>query len=106
MELHSVNALQQACQDRLKSPLSVARQDLIDMLDEGFGYEYCALLIPGQRGNLLPVALSRQGQDDEFLLADKRHVARQCATRGSGLTGWVAQHGESICLPTVRRCRC
>ncbi|MEM7033896.1 MAG: GAF domain-containing protein [Chloroflexota bacterium] len=77
-------------------------QELISVLEQKMGYEYGAVLLVDPTGNLIPYALSQQGQDESFVERDKTYVQSHKITTDKGLTGWVARTGQSICLGDVR----
>lgn len=71
-------------------------QDVVDILETGMGYEFLAVLIVTEPGKEMhPLALSKQGQDEAFLEADKAYVKSRCATQSLGLTRWVATTAQS-----------
>jgi GAF domain-containing protein len=72
-------------------------QQVIAILEEQLGYQYCALMIcyPGQ-DMLIPLALSPQGQTESFVSADRRYLRESGICKKLGITGWVATHGEAI----------
>jgi len=87
----------------LLEPDSLAQQ-IIGVLEETLGYDYGAvLLIDHASGSLVPFALSDQGQGKEFITRDKSYVASRGVRLGTGITGWVAQNGESVMLGDIRK---
>jgi signal transduction histidine kinase len=88
---------------QLHTPETLA-QELIRVLEEVLAYEFGAvLLLDEATGRLLPFALSEQGHGPAFVEADKAYVAAHDLRPGQGITGWVAQTGQSICLGDVRQ---
>ncbi|MBN1326358.1 MAG: PAS domain S-box protein, partial [Candidatus Cloacimonetes bacterium] len=78
-------------------------QELIDIMERTLRFEYGAvLLIDDITGKLLPFAVSNQGQDSEFVKADKDYINSHDLTLGKGLTGWVAKTGQSVRLGDVK----
>ncbi|MCX6030099.1 MAG: PAS domain S-box protein [Chloroflexi bacterium] len=87
----------------LAAPEQVA-QEIIRVLENVVGYDYGAVLLIGEgTDRLLPFALSEQGRDPTFLEADKEYVASHAPRLGEGITGWVAQTGQSVRLDDVRQ---
>ncbi len=77
--------------------------ELIDIMEQNLSYEFGAvLLIDESTGMLIPFALSDQGRGPEFLEADEDYILNQHITTGKGITGWVAQTGQSVRLGNVR----
>jgi PAS domain S-box-containing protein len=98
-------ALYQAGQrlQQLYSPATLA-QELIRVLEEVLGYEFGAvLLLDEATGRLIPFALSEQRRGPAFVEVDKTHVAAHDIRLSQGLTGWVAQTSQSLCLGDVRQ---
>lgn len=91
----------QLCQERPEDELA---QKVIEILEETVGYEYGAVLVidPSSR-RLIPLSLSRQGRAIEFLMEDREYVLSHGLTVGQGITGWVAQTGQSVCTGDVRK---
>ena len=89
---------------RLQAPMLPAQlaEALIDLLEELLGYEYGAILVVDRQGMLEPYALSRQGQGPDFVAADKARVREHGVAVGRGITGWVAEHGQSVRVGDVR----
>lgn len=85
-------------------PLETLGQQLIQVLEETLAYDYSAILLVNQTtGRLEPFALSSQGTNDpDFITKDKAYVASHNLHKGTGITGWVAQHGRSVRLGDVR----
>lgn len=77
-------------------------QEAIRVLEEQLGYRYGAVLLIDESGErLVPFALSAQGGGAEFIERDKSYVASRDVRVGKGITGWVAEHGESVLLDEV-----
>ncbi|MCJ7434173.1 MAG: GAF domain-containing protein, partial [Anaerolineales bacterium] len=88
---------------KLSAPESLSLE-IVKMLEETFGYDYAAvLLVDKQTGRLLPFAVSDQGHGEEFRQQDKAYVESLDIRLGQGVTGWVAQNGQSVLLDDVRR---
>jgi|GEM_PF-2675752 len=100
-ELKAVHRASQRLQ-YLMDPAELA-QELICVLEETLGYDFGAVLVVDRNSNdLVPFALSDQGYGDTFIEIDKQYVT-SCGVRvGKGITGWVAQHGESVLVGDVR----
>lgn len=98
-------AIHQAAQQLqvLQTPAELS-QTLIRVLEKNLSYELGAvLLLDDQSNKLIPFALSEQGRNMEFVEMDKSYILSQSAQAGKGITGWVAQTGESIRLGDVRQ---
>lgn len=101
-ELVAVHQAGQRLRD-LAAPEQVARE-IIRVLESVIGYDYGAvLLIEESTDRLLPFALSEQGRGPVFLAADLKYVAGHAPRLGEGITGSVAQTGQSIRLGDVRQ---
>ncbi len=102
--LHDLLLLHQVAErmQRLETPEQLAA-DIIAALEEMVHFKYGAvLLIDPAGGRLTPFALSDQQRGREFLLRDLEYVAGKAPRVGEGITGWVAQHGTSVCVDDVR----
>jgi PAS domain S-box-containing protein len=102
--LKALTALHEAAQSMqvLRTTEALATE-VIRILEATLEYEYGAvLLVEPETGRLQPFALSRQQRDEAFLAADRAYVAAHAPTIGQGITGWVAQTGQSVCLDDVR----
>ena len=78
-------------------------KELISIMEHNLSYEFGAILLIDESTNMLyPFALSDQGQGQEFIKLDKEYVSNQHITVGQGITGWVAQTGQSILLNDVQ----
>ncbi len=101
-ELSSIHAVAQQL-IRLRSP-EVLAHTIIDILENAFGYEYSAVLLRDEaHDRLVPFALSTQGQGPSFVARDKAYVLENAPQPGLGITGWVAQTGQSVRLGDVRQ---
>jgi len=68
------------------------------------GYEYAAILLIDEDGrSLIPFAVSDQGGGRAAAEEDKAFLASHHLKVGKGIVGWVAQHGESVCLGDVQK---
>lgn len=100
----ALDVLQQLSAD-LAEPFQAADlcQGVVDLLESEMGFELSALLVTNPHTNLLePMGLSRRGGDDEFLERDREYVRRRAPPVGHGITGWVAEAGDSLRLGDVR----
>ena len=87
---------------RLGRPSAMA-QEVIRLLETSLAYEYAAvLLVDAETSGLVPYALSDQGKGPAFIEHDKRYVWSHGLRVGDGVTGWVAEHGDSVLLGDVR----
>lgn len=76
--------------------------EIIWTLEKISGYEYGAvLLVDGATGRLIPFAISAQGGDPAFAEQDKAYILSHAPRVGRGITGWVAEHGESALVNEV-----
>ncbi|MBP7960684.1 MAG: PAS domain S-box protein [Caldilineaceae bacterium] len=92
-----------AQQLQVVQPPQALAQTLIRLLETELGYDYSAILLVEEESDaLVPFALSDQGQDREFIQQDMAYVRSKGVRVGKGITGWVAQSGESIRLGDVR----
>ncbi|MBI3244295.1 MAG: PAS domain S-box protein [Chloroflexi bacterium] len=88
---------------KLLSPEALA-QEVIRVLEEVLDYEYgAALLIEEATGRLLPFAVSDKGLGPAYVEADRVYIESHQIRPGWGITGWVAQTGQSICVGDVRQ---
>ncbi len=95
LELTAVYRASQRLQ-QLLTPATLA-QEIIGVLEEVLAYEYgSVLLIDGETGRLIPFAVSDQGQGPDFVAMDKVVIASHGFRLGKGITGWVAEHGQSV----------
>ncbi|MBK9093591.1 MAG: PAS domain S-box protein [Anaerolineae bacterium] len=82
----------------LRTPEELA-QHLVHILENMLGYDYGGvLLIDPSRGVLTPFAVINQDREIEIMAADEAHLAARETQIGQGITGWVAQHGQSVRL--------
>lgn len=87
---------------RLYTPETLAHE-LIAIMEQTLHYEFSAvLLIDEPTGELIPFALSKQGNSREFVKADKSYISAHQISVGKGITGWVAQTGKPVRLGDVR----
>lgn len=78
-------------------------QEIIDVLASTMGYQFGAvLLIDEESGKMSPYAVIRGQQDEQAHAFDKEFVASQELMVGRGITGWVAEKGQSACVGDVR----
>jgi PAS domain S-box-containing protein len=101
-ELNIIHRSAQQLQ-QLYTPEALARE-IIRILEETLSYTFGAvLMIDDASGELTPFALSDQGLGPDFIEADKDYVASHGIRLGAGVTGWVAQTGQSLRLGDVRQ---
>ncbi len=85
----------------LHTPETLA-QAVIDTLEATLSHEHGAVLVTdAATGDLLPFALSNPGGSPEALSANRAYVASHRPHLGQGITGWVAQTGQSVRLGDV-----
>ena len=71
-------------------------QTLIQILEKELNYELGAVLLVDADGEtMIPFAVSDQGQGEAFVMRDKAYLASRKMRVGQGITGWVAQTGQS-----------
>ncbi len=88
---------------KLHTPQTLARE-IIGVLEGALAYEYAAvLLIDDSNGRLVPFALSDQARGPDFVESDKAHIASRSIQPGVGITGRVAETGQSARLGDVRQ---
>jgi PAS domain S-box-containing protein len=88
---------------QLQAP-EILSQVVIQVLEETLAYDYGAILLIDPNGDrLLPFALSSQRHSSEFIAQDKAYIISHDLRVGKGITGWVAQTGQSVCLGDVRQ---
>ena len=104
-------------------------QEVITVLEDIMSYEYAAILLIDQKQKrLVPYALSKKyssnqalrvhydkppvrapesrnyigPEDVDFFNRAKEHILSMNIYLGTGITGWVARHGESICSGDIQ----
>jgi len=88
---------------QLRHPAELA-QDIVAVLGETLAYEYGAvLLIEEGTDRLLPYAVSDHGPGPDFVAGGKADATSHEPQVGKGITGWVAQHGQSLRVGDVRK---
>jgi len=88
---------------QLHAPDILAREIILSLeriLNYTFGV---VLLIEETTGRLLPFALSDQKRGGSFSEVDAAYVSSHGPRLGKGITGWVAQTGEAVCLGDVSK---
>ena len=100
----TLTAIYQASQ-RLQqlNSTDVLAQEIIAVLEDMLHYTYGAvLLVNDSNGMLEPFALSAQNHGTRFIAQDKAFIRSKGVRIGTGITGWVAEHGQTICIGDVR----
>jgi PAS domain S-box-containing protein len=88
---------------KLLSPDQLAHE-ILTIVEDMLDYTYGAILLVDDTGEFLePFAISDQKRGTEFREADREFVRSKELRLGRGITGWVAQHGESVRLDDVRQ---
>jgi PAS domain S-box-containing protein len=103
--LQELTAVYQASQ-RLQqlSTLEALAQAVIQVLEETLEYDYGAVLfIDELTGRLVPFALSNRWRDTVLTSVSHHRLAAPGMRLGFGITGWVAQTGESVRLGDARQ---
>lgn len=86
----------------LYTPQTLARE-IIGVLENVLHYTFCAvLLIEEATGKLVPFAISTIQQEPEHYEKDVAYILAHEPRLGRGVTGWVAQHGETARLGNVQ----
>ncbi len=103
--LEELAAIYRASQhlQHLHTPETLAQQ-IIHVLAETLVYDYGTVLLLDQAtGRLVPFAVSEGGQQFDLTAAGKSNLIASDLHLGMGITGWVAQTGQSVCLGDVRQ---
>ena len=98
-----INAIYESAQhlQKLFSPQDLSAE-IIQTLENVLRYEYCAVLLVDEDSKyLIPFAISAQGRDADFGAQDKEYILAHQPQVGQGITGWVAEHGQSLRLGDV-----
>jgi sigma-B regulation protein RsbU (phosphoserine phosphatase) len=70
---------------------------LVKTMDELLGYEFASVhLLDEQEQFLVHLAISQKAQSLENYIGDEEIVRSQKIGLGTGIVGWVAQHGQSV----------
>ena len=92
----------------LQPPASAVQlaQGVVEVLDSEAGHQRTALFVvaPDER-RLVPLAFSRRGRDAAATEMIERRLAELDLRVGRGVTGWVAQTGETARIGDVKRDR-
>ncbi len=71
-------------------------KNLVKTMDELLGYEFATVhLLDEQEQFLVHLAISQKAQSLENYIGDEEVVRSQKIQVGTGIVGWVAQHGQS-----------
>ncbi|MDH7488838.1 MAG: GAF domain-containing protein [Anaerolineae bacterium] len=103
--LRELTAIYQTGQrlQQLQPPVALA-QEAIRALSDVIGYEHGGVMLLDERtGALETVALIEKGMDAPSLAAEMERVRAFDIRLGRGITGWVAEHGESLRVDDVRQ---
>lgn len=86
----------------LRTPDALS-QEVIRILEQTVAYDYGAVLLTDwEHRTFFPFALSEQDKGAGFIEKDKAYLLSRGLSVDRGITGWVATHGQSICLGDVR----
>jgi len=101
-DLTTLNAASQKLH-KLLTPEQLS-QEIIEVLESFLDYSYSAVLLIDEVDGetLVPFALSTQKQGKKFIQKDKRYIRSKGPRVGVGITGWVAQHGQSLRVGNVQ----
>ncbi len=82
----------------------VIGKNLIKTMAELLGYEFASVhLLDDQSQMLVHLAISQKAQNPENYISDKEIIRSQNIQLGTGIVGWVAQHGQSIRIGDVTK---
>lgn len=88
---------------KLLSPDTLAYK-VIEALEGALDYTFGAVLLVDEAAGILePFAVSSQKRGVEYMQADMEYVRSKGLRLGVGITGWVAERGESVRLGDVRQ---
>ncbi len=77
--------------------LQTIAENLINILEQFLGYEYCIVGLLDEGNQLLnPLAVSRKGKDQETYQRNLQSIIDQGFRPGVGISGWVLQNGQSV----------
>lgn len=105
IQIPALLALHEASQQLLllKDPEELA-VDIIRILERLLTYEHLAVMLTHPKtGMLIPFAISDQGKGETFRESDKAYIESAEIQLGKGITGWVAERGESALVPDVSK---
>jgi PAS domain S-box-containing protein len=86
---------------KLRDPIAMA-QEIIKVMDEALDYTYCdVLLVDEESGQLEPFAFHTKHLNVAVGEAAQTTLHAKKLRVGRGITGWVAEHGESVRLGDV-----
>jgi GAF domain-containing protein len=72
-------------------------RNLVSTMNEMLGYEFASVhLLQEQSQLLVPIAISQKAQNVENNEKDKESLIHEKVQLGTGIIGWVAQHGQPI----------
>ncbi len=72
-------------------------ENLITILEQLLGYEYCSVgMLDESNQQLIPLALSRKGKDQETYKKELQSLIDQKFSPGVGISGWVIQNGMAV----------
>jgi len=75
----------------------VIGKNLVKTMDELLGYEFATVHLLDDQGEfLVHLAISQKAQGLENYIGDEEVIGSQKIRLGTGIVGWVAQHGQSI----------
>lgn len=104
-QLRELTAIYQIGQrlQQLQPPIALA-QEAISALSDVIGYEHGGvMLLDEQTGALETIALIEKGMDAPSIAQEMARVRTFDIRLGRGITGWVAEHGESLRVDDVRQ---
>lgn len=105
MRANELAALYQSAQrlQKIFTPETLA-EEIVDLLEKNLSYEFSAiLLIDASSGRLIPFAVAGRERGAEFVQQDKAYINLHEPRLGKGITGWVAERGESLRIGDVQK---
>ncbi|MBI5935109.1 MAG: PAS domain S-box protein [Chloroflexi bacterium] len=79
-------------------------QEIIELLEKTLSYGYGAvLLLEESNGRLIPFAVTGFQKDEDFIKQGKTFITSHTPRVGQGITGWVAEHGQTVRVGDVRK---
>ncbi len=101
-ELTSIYEASQRLQ-KLLNPEELS-YEIIELLEKTLSYEHGAvLLLEESNGQLIPFAVTGFQKDADFIKQDKTFITSHTPRVGQGITGWVAEHGQTVRVGDVRK---
>jgi two-component system cell cycle sensor histidine kinase/response regulator CckA len=101
-ELTAIYETSQRLQQLL--PPDQLAQKILETLEHSLDYTYSeVLLIDEKSGRLEPFAISDQNKGEKFVKKNKRQLRSKDSSLRAGITGWAAEHRESVRVGDVAK---